>query len=64
MAAVPGLRIVRHSGEFGNALLTRLPILSVHRHDLSYSRSSRAARSKSSSMPDITSCASSRRIWD
>ena len=38
MAAVPGLRIVRHSGEFGNALLTRLPILSVHRHDLSYWR--------------------------
>jgi endonuclease/exonuclease/phosphatase family metal-dependent hydrolase len=38
MAAVPGLRIVRHSGEFGNALLTRLPIRSVHRHDLSYWR--------------------------
>ena len=38
MAAVPGLRIVRHSGEYGNALLTHLPILSVHRHDLSYSR--------------------------
>ncbi|HEY7640633.1 MAG TPA: endonuclease/exonuclease/phosphatase family protein [Steroidobacteraceae bacterium] len=38
MAAVPGLRIVRHSGEFGNALLTRLPIVSVHRHDLSYWR--------------------------
>jgi endonuclease/exonuclease/phosphatase family metal-dependent hydrolase len=38
MAAVPGLRIVRHSGEYGNALLTRLPIVSVHRHDLSYSR--------------------------
>ncbi len=37
MAAVPGLRIVRHSGEYGNALLTRLPIVSVHRHDLSYS---------------------------
>ena len=37
MAAVPGLRIVRHSGQFGNALLTRLPIVSVHRHDLSYS---------------------------
>lgn len=37
MAAVPGLRIVRHSGEYGNALLTHLPILSVHRHDLSYS---------------------------
>ena len=38
MAAVPGLRIVRHSGEYGNALLTHLPIVSVHRHDLSYSR--------------------------
>jgi endonuclease/exonuclease/phosphatase family metal-dependent hydrolase len=38
MAAVPGLRIVRHSGQYGNALLTRLPILSVHRLDLSYSR--------------------------
>ena len=38
MAAVPGLRIVRHMGQYGNALLTRLPIVSVHRHDLSYSR--------------------------
>jgi endonuclease/exonuclease/phosphatase family metal-dependent hydrolase len=38
MAAVPGLRIVRHSGQYGNALLTRLPIVSVHRHDLSYWR--------------------------
>jgi endonuclease/exonuclease/phosphatase family metal-dependent hydrolase len=36
MAAIPGLRIVRHSGQYGNAVLTRLPILSVHRHDLSY----------------------------
>jgi len=36
MAAIPGLRIVRHSGQYGNALLTRLPILSVHRLDLSY----------------------------
>lgn len=38
MAAVPGLRIVRHSGEYGNALLTRFPVISVHRHDLSYSK--------------------------
>lgn len=38
MAAVPGLRIVRHSGQYGNALLTRFPIISVHRHDLSYGR--------------------------
>jgi endonuclease/exonuclease/phosphatase family metal-dependent hydrolase len=36
MAAVPGLRIVRHSGQYGNAIITRFPILSVHRHDLSY----------------------------
>ena len=38
MASIPGLRIVRHTGEYGNAVLTRLPILSVQRHDLSYSR--------------------------
>jgi endonuclease/exonuclease/phosphatase family metal-dependent hydrolase len=38
MASVPGLRIVRHTGEYGNALLTRLPIASVRRHDLSFSR--------------------------
>jgi len=38
MASVAGLRIVRHTGEYGNALLTRLPIRSVRRHDLSYSR--------------------------
>lgn len=38
MAAVPGLRIVRHSGEYGNALLTRFPVISVHRHDLSYGK--------------------------
>jgi endonuclease/exonuclease/phosphatase family metal-dependent hydrolase len=38
MAAVPGLRIVRHSGEYGNALLTRFPVVSVHRHDLSYGK--------------------------
>lgn len=36
MAAVPGLRIVRHSGQYGNAILTHLPVLSVHRLDLSY----------------------------
>lgn len=39
IAAVPGLRIVRHTGEYGNAILTRLPIVQVRRHDLSYSRS-------------------------
>lgn len=38
MPCIPGLRIVRHTGEYGNALLTRLPIISVQRHDLSYSR--------------------------
>jgi endonuclease/exonuclease/phosphatase family metal-dependent hydrolase len=38
MAAVPGMRIVRHSGEYGNALLTRFPVISVHRHDLSYGK--------------------------
>jgi endonuclease/exonuclease/phosphatase family metal-dependent hydrolase len=36
MQAVPGLRIVRHTGEYGNAILTRLPISSVRRHDLSH----------------------------
>jgi len=38
MTSVAGLRIVRHTGEYGNALLTRLPVSSVQRHDLSYSR--------------------------
>lgn len=38
MTAVPGLRLVRRTGEYGNAVLTRLPILRVMRHDLSYSR--------------------------
>ncbi|HWK74904.1 MAG TPA: endonuclease/exonuclease/phosphatase family protein [Povalibacter sp.] len=37
MTAVPGLRIVRHTGEYGNAVLTRLPVISVRRHDLSHS---------------------------
>lgn len=37
MTAIPGLRIVRHTGEYGNAILTRLPVLSVQRHDLSHS---------------------------
>jgi endonuclease/exonuclease/phosphatase family metal-dependent hydrolase len=38
MSAVPGLRLVRRTGEYGNAILTRLPIVRVVRHDLSYSR--------------------------
>lgn len=37
MTAVPGLRIVRHMGEYGNAILTRLPVREVRRHELSYS---------------------------
>lgn len=37
MTAVPGLRIVRHTGEYGNAVLTRLPVIGVRRHDLSHS---------------------------
>ena len=37
MSSVPGLRIVRHTGEYGNAILTRLPIKEIRRHDLSYS---------------------------
>jgi endonuclease/exonuclease/phosphatase family metal-dependent hydrolase len=38
MTAVPGLRIVRNMGEYGNAILSRLPVIDVHRHDLSYSK--------------------------
>jgi endonuclease/exonuclease/phosphatase family metal-dependent hydrolase len=38
MKSVAGLRIVRHVGEYGNALLTSLPIVNVRRHDLSCSR--------------------------
>jgi len=37
MTVVPGLRIVRHTGEYGNAIVTRLPVLNVRRHDLSHS---------------------------
>jgi endonuclease/exonuclease/phosphatase family metal-dependent hydrolase len=36
--SVPGLRIIFHKGEYGNALLTRFKPKSVIRHDLSYSR--------------------------
>jgi len=35
LTAVPGLSIVRHWKEYGNALLTRFPVLDVHRHNLS-----------------------------
>jgi len=37
MRAVAGLRIVRHSGHYGNALLTRHRVVAVRRHDLSFS---------------------------
>jgi endonuclease/exonuclease/phosphatase family metal-dependent hydrolase len=37
LAAIAGLRIVRHMGHYGNALLTRHRVLSVRRHDLSFS---------------------------
>jgi endonuclease/exonuclease/phosphatase family metal-dependent hydrolase len=36
--AIPGLRIIRHTGEYGNTILTRLPIATVRRIDLSYGR--------------------------
>ena len=38
MQAVAGSTIVRHEGEYGNALLTRRRILDVKRHDLSFRR--------------------------
>ncbi len=38
MQAVPGSTLIRHDGEYGNALLTRRRILDVKRHDLSYGR--------------------------
>ncbi len=38
MQAVAGREILRHDGHYGNALLTRCPILAVRRHDLSYVR--------------------------
>jgi endonuclease/exonuclease/phosphatase family metal-dependent hydrolase len=36
--AVPGMRLVKRAGEYGNAVLTRFPITAIRRHDLSYSR--------------------------
>ncbi len=38
MQAVAAHTIVRHESEYGNALLTRRPILDVRRHELSYGR--------------------------
>ncbi|MCG2578753.1 endonuclease/exonuclease/phosphatase family protein [Dechloromonas sp. XY25] len=35
MQAIPGHTIVNHTGHFGNALLTRRPVLAVRQHDLS-----------------------------
>ncbi|MET0292262.1 MAG: endonuclease/exonuclease/phosphatase family protein [Steroidobacteraceae bacterium] len=35
MTAVPGLRIVRHWKEYGNALLTRFPVLATELHNVS-----------------------------
>jgi endonuclease/exonuclease/phosphatase family metal-dependent hydrolase len=35
-ASVPGPLLLRHVGSTGNGLLTRLPVLEVRRHDLSY----------------------------
>jgi endonuclease/exonuclease/phosphatase family metal-dependent hydrolase len=37
MSGVAGLRIIRHLGHYGNALLTRRRVLDVRRHDLSFS---------------------------
>jgi endonuclease/exonuclease/phosphatase family metal-dependent hydrolase len=38
MKAIPGLTVVHHDGHYGNALLTRRPVLGVQRHDLSFGR--------------------------
>jgi endonuclease/exonuclease/phosphatase family metal-dependent hydrolase len=38
MTAVAGLQIALYDGEYGSVLLTRRPVLSVARHDLSLSR--------------------------
>lgn len=38
MTPIAGHTIVRHEGHYGNALLTRRPIVSVRQHDLSYRR--------------------------
>jgi endonuclease/exonuclease/phosphatase family metal-dependent hydrolase len=35
--AVPGPTLIDHRGEYGNAVLTRYPVLAVRRHDLSVS---------------------------
>ncbi len=38
MEAIAGSTILRHQGHYGNALLTRCPVLAVRRHDFSFSR--------------------------
>jgi endonuclease/exonuclease/phosphatase family metal-dependent hydrolase len=38
MTSVAGIRILRHLGHYGNALLTRGRVRAVRRHDLSYAR--------------------------
>jgi endonuclease/exonuclease/phosphatase family metal-dependent hydrolase len=38
MQSVAGTTLIRHDGEYGNALLTRRRILDVKRHDLSYGK--------------------------
>lgn len=44
MASVAGNTIVHHQGSFGNALLTRYPVIAIRRHDFSYrSREPRGA---------------------
>lgn len=36
MEAIAGPTILRHDGDYGNALLTRRPVLAVRRHDFSF----------------------------
>lgn len=44
MQALAGPTILRHDGDYGNALLTRRPVLAVRRHDISFaSREPRGA---------------------
>ncbi len=38
MHALAGGTLLRHNGHYGNGLLTRLPVLAVRRHDLSFFR--------------------------
>ena len=38
MQAIAGHTIIHHTGHFGNALLTRRPVLAVRQHDLSFPR--------------------------